>query len=74
MPFTFATLGLIAAVAVFVATRLWPAHDPDAIEHVHDALDPGHPHLADAAPVGSGHRHAHAYVIDGHHTEWPRLA
>ncbi|MES0022393.1 MULTISPECIES: MFS transporter [unclassified Mesorhizobium] len=74
LPFTFATLGVIAAVAVFVATRLWPAHDPDAIEHVHDTLDAGHQHLADAVPVGNGHRHAHAYVIDGHHPEWPRLA
>lgn len=74
LPFTFATLGLIAAAGVFVAMRLWPAHDPDAIEHVHDTLGADHPHLADAARVGKGHRHAHAYVIDSHHPEWPRPA
>ena len=72
LPFTFAALGLIAAVAVFVAMRLWPTHDPEAIEHVHDALDADHPHLSDAARISNGHRHAHAYVIDSHHPEWPR--
>ena len=74
LPLTFAALGLIAAVAVFAAVRLWPAHDPDEIEHVHDTLDAGHPHLADAVRVDNGHRHAHRYVIDSCHTEWPRSA
>jgi H+ antiporter protein len=74
LPFTFMVLGLVAAVAVIVAMKLWPADDPDAIEHVHDALDENHPHLADAVRVGNGHRHAHAYVIDSHHPEWPRSA
>lgn len=74
LPFTFAALGLIAAAAVLIATRLWPAHDPDEIEHVHEALDANHPHLSGAANVGGGHRHVHAYVIDSHHPEWPRSA
>lgn len=74
LPFTFATLGSISAVAVFVATRLWAAHDPVAIEHVHAELDADHPHLADAAPFANGNRHVHAYVIDSHHPEWPRSA
>ncbi|MFM9849696.1 MAG: MFS transporter [Hyphomicrobiaceae bacterium] len=72
LSFTFATLGLIAAVAVLVAMRLWPAHDPEAIEHVHGTLDSNHPHLADTARVDNGHQHVHAYVIDSHHPEWPR--
>lgn len=71
LPFTFAILGFVAAVAVCLAAWLWPAHDPDVIEHVHDKLDEGDPHLADVQQ-GDGRRHAHAYVIDSHHPEWPR--
>lgn len=65
---TFAGLALIAAIAVALAARLWPADDPDALEHVHDDLPANHPHLH-----GSGRRHSHAYVIDSHHTQWPRF-
>lgn len=71
---TFALLGMIAAVALLVATRLWPANDPDEIEHFHQALDPNHPHLQDATPTADGLRHRHTFVIDSHHPEWPRLA
>lgn len=72
LPFTFASLAIIAAIALVAATRLWPASDPDEIEHIHDALDPDHPHVAGAEAVTGGHRHAHAFVIDSHHVEWPR--
>jgi predicted MFS family arabinose efflux permease len=72
LPLTFAVLGLIAAAAVFVATRLWPANDPDEIEHTHDALDVNHPHLASTDSLDGGRRHRHAFVIDSHHPEWPR--
>ncbi|WP_018236824.1 MFS transporter [Ensifer sp. BR816] len=71
LPATFATLGVIAAAAIFVATRLWPAHDPDEIEHVHEELAGDHPHLVGAARVGNGHKHSHVYVIDSHHPDWP---
>ena len=74
LPATFAALGALAAVAVVVASRLWPAHEPDEIEHTHATLAPDHPHIAGAVPVRGGHRHAHAIVIDSHHPEWPRLA
>ncbi|WP_349506776.1 MFS transporter [Agrobacterium pusense] len=69
---TFAALALIAVCALIIAARLWPSADPDEIEHVHDALDPDHPHLAGADRIVGGHRHVHAYVIDSHHQEWPR--
>lgn len=72
LPLTFAALGLIAAGAVFVAIRLWPSNDPDEIEHIHQTLDANHPHLAGAMVAGDGRRHSHAFVIDGHHSEWPR--
>ena len=74
IPFTFAALGVIAAAAVLIASRLWPAHDPSEIEHTHEMLDANHPHLSGATDVGSGYRHLHAYVIDSHHPEWPRSA
>ncbi|MFZ5672710.1 MAG: MFS transporter [Pseudomonadota bacterium] len=63
---TFIVLGLIGAVAVTIAGRLWPADDPDEIEHVHETLAHDHPHLA-----GGNKRHRHVFVIDSHHPEWP---
>lgn len=71
LPATFSALGVIAAAAIFIATRLWPADDPEEIEHVHDDLAADHPHLADAERVGDGHRHSHVFVIDSHHPDWP---
>nr|WP_153404358.1 MFS transporter [Sinorhizobium meliloti] len=71
---TFAALGVIAVVAVLIAMRLWPAQDPDEIEHVHVTLADDHPHLVGADRIGNGHRHRHAYVIDSHHPEWPSPA
>ncbi|QIG46994.1 MFS transporter [Nordella sp. HKS 07] len=66
LPATFIVLGAIGALAVIAAIRLWPANDPEEIEHVHETLDHDHPHLA-----GGGHRHRHIFVIDSHHPEWP---
>ncbi|MFG1314599.1 MFS transporter [Xanthobacter autotrophicus] len=74
LPFTFAALGLVATAAVLAAMRLWPAEDPDVLTHTHGALDRTHPHLADAVAVEGGLRHAHTFVIDGNHPEWPRPA
>jgi len=72
LPLTFAVLGVIAALAIAAAASLWPADDPEEIEHTHDTLDAGDPHLAAADPAGGGLRHRHAFVIDNHHPEWPR--
>lgn len=66
MQVTFIAMAAIAACGVVAATRLWPAGDPAEIEHSHDGLPAGHPHLA-----GHGHRHVHAFVIDAEHTSWP---
>ncbi len=74
LPFTFAALGLIAAVAAIAAMRLWPADDPDEITHIHEGLDENCPHVSGAERVGGGYRHAHPYVIDSAHTKWPRPA
>lgn len=64
-------LGAVAAGAAVAARRLWPAPDPGHLPHIHTALTRGHPHLADAEPVGPGWRHSHHYVIDDLHERWP---
>ena len=66
MQVTFIAMAAIAAFGVVAATQLWPQGDPAEIEHRHDDLPAGHPHLA-----GHGHRHTHAFVIDAEHTSWP---
>jgi MFS family permease len=70
---TFAVMAVLAGVGALAAALLWPRHDPEEIEHDHDALPPGHPHLASVAvPAGSGRwRHRHAFVIDREHPKWP---
>jgi H+ antiporter protein len=66
LPATFAALAAVAALAVVVAIRVWPADDPDEVEHEHASLPHDHPHLA-----GTGRQHRHAFVIDREHTAWP---
>jgi Na+/melibiose symporter-like transporter len=64
---TVPALVVLAGVATFgivAALRLWPAGDPDIVEHTHENLPLDHPHL-------QGHRHhAHALVIDDAHPRW----
>ena len=55
LPATFGVLGAAVLLALCVAWRLWPAEDPEVIEHHHD----------------DGTRHAHAYWIDDQHPHWP---
>lgn len=68
LPLTAAILAVLAAAAVAIAFSVWPARDPEAIEHTHHDLPPDHPHLAGA---GNGRNHVHAYVIDDLHKAWP---
>lgn len=68
MASSFAVLGAIALLAWAAGWRLWPAADPDEIEHRHDDLQVGHPHLAG---VAGGEPHRHRYVIDDIHPRWP---
>lgn len=71
MATTLVLLGVITAVATAVAIRVWPADDPEVVEHEHDDLEPDHEHLHDASPVGGRWRHAHPYRIDEFHIRWP---
>ena len=67
----FAILACIAGVALAVAMAVWPASDPDVIAHRHPRLSENDPHWAEGAER-PGRRHAHTFVIDSLHPEWPR--
>ncbi|MFW2545366.1 MFS transporter [Primorskyibacter sp. 2E107] len=57
-------LAALASLGTLAALRLWPAGDPEAVEHTHDNLPLNHPHL-------QGHRqHTHPLVIDDAHPRW----
>ena len=69
LPATAIILAALAAIAIGIGFAIWPAEDPEVVEHSHDELPTNHPHLAG---TGHAHRHAHAYVIDDMHLAWPR--
>jgi H+ antiporter protein len=71
MPASFAVLGGTAALAAWVASSIWPAHDPGVIEHDHQNLPVGHAHMQGTADVGHRMRHTHAFVVDDNHPQWP---
>lgn len=71
LPAAAVILGLLAAVAITLALAIWPAHDPEVVEHSHEDLARDHPHWEDDS-VHTGRRHAHAFVIDDMHPAWPR--
>lgn len=76
-------LAVIAAVATVVAFLVWPASDPEVVEHEHgeathvhggdhDAMHKTNAGGAIAAPHGHGPaKHRHPFVIDAHHLHWP---
>ena len=72
MPLTLAALGLLTLLGAAVAAAVWPADDPEVVEHSHAELDPDHPRLRDHH--GERLRHAHAFVIDDLHRRWPAEA
>lgn len=67
---TFLILAAIAAASFSVALLVWPASDPEAIEHRHPALPENDPHWAEGLQRGE-RRHVHAFVIDELHPQWP---
>ncbi|MAW86242.1 MAG: MFS transporter [Phyllobacteriaceae bacterium] len=68
---TFLVLAVIAAAALAAALFLWPATDKETIPHRHPELPADDPHWKEGIPSG-GLRHAHAFVIDDLHPQWPR--
>lgn len=71
MAAAFVVLGIAGAGAMWVASRVWPAQDPDVIEHDHPDLPAGHAHTHGAVDAGQRVRHAHAFVVDDQHPHWP---
>jgi hypothetical protein len=65
-----ALLGLIAALGVAAAARLWPQGDAEELTHVHPDLPADHPHLS-AHDGHTSREHAHCFVIDDLHPAWP---
>lgn len=64
-------LGGLGLLGVIAASILWPADDPDSVEHSHDNLPADHPHLRDAVRENGVWRHRHLLVIDDEHRAWP---
>jgi H+ antiporter protein len=67
---TALVLAAITLAGVVTARAMWPADDPEVIEHDHPRLAPDDPHLQGA----TSNRHAHVFVIDHHHRRWPNDA
>lgn len=67
MPAAMLLLGVLAALGVVVAAKVWPAADRQDISHDHPDLPPDHPHLR---PHGRA-VHRHLFVIDDEHRVWP---
>ena len=59
-------LAALAASGTLLAIVLWPKAEVNDLEHRHDSLPAGHPHIHDSPS------HSHTYVIDDYHPHWPR--
>ena len=64
----FSTLAIMCATGVAGLSALWPSDDPALIAHGHDELPADHPHLR-----SDGDQHAHVYLIDDLHRNWPKV-
>jgi predicted MFS family arabinose efflux permease len=67
---TAIALAAITSAGAVAALMMWPANDPEVIEHDHPGLPLDDPHL-EGPPTK---RHAHAFVIDEYHQRWPNHA
>jgi hypothetical protein len=70
LPSTFVILASIAGAAVVAAVLVWPASDLEVIGHRHHGLSDDDPHWKEGSDR-NGRKHAHAFVIDRLHPEWP---
>ena len=66
MATAFGAMAGIAAAGTLAAVRLWPANDPDVLDHEHGDLAADDPHLREHEGGG------HAFVIDKRHPNWPK--
>ncbi|MCH8239383.1 MAG: MFS transporter [Proteobacteria bacterium] len=68
---TLLVLAGITAAGAAGGLLVWPASDPQTMNHLHDDLPSDHPHIEGATLTKSGYRHAHVFVIDKQHPRWP---
>ena len=68
---TSVLLGVVAALAVGLAVRLWPASSDLPLEHEHPGLPATHPHWAEGVRKAHGARHAHPAMADELHAYRP---
>ncbi len=66
----FLVLSGLVGTGVVGALFVWPRQDADVLEHDHSDLADDDPHWDEGHERG-GRRHAHAYIIDDLHREWP---
>lgn len=66
----FVALSFLALAGRFLGGRRWPVNDPTVLAHAHEELSADHPHFKDH-PAQDG-RHAHLFVVDELHRQWPR--
>lgn len=64
--FALAFMGTIALGSTLIGRHLW-RHVANPLAHDHPDLPADHPHMR----AHSGLQHAHAFVIDDIHTNWP---
>ena len=76
IPMTLVVMGALTLLGAGLAAWLWPAADPEVIEHEHSELAPDDPHLRgqNRGRRRDDRRHAHAFVIDELHRHWPARA
>ncbi len=76
LPLSFAVMSGLAVLGVLGAVLLWPAADPQVVEHEHDRATPPHSDGVVDQTDGLNHhrayRHRHVFVIDDAHPSWPR--
>ena len=71
MTSAFLVMGGLTVAGALATPLLWPTDDPQAVEHFHNDLPADHPHVRNAERTTKGLRHAHDFVIDDVHREWP---
>jgi len=70
MPAALLALAGLTLLGLLIAVRVWPKEDPDVVGHDHPELAADHPHVRQHASAKA--RHAHDFVIDELHRQWPK--
>lgn len=69
MATSFLALGAVAAVAILLASRLWPSQEAERTAHEHPGMPIRDPHLAEHRDAAGAH--SHEFIVDDQHPRWP---